>query len=134
MRRHRSLAVLAVLASCSGVTACGSDDELSTQVPKTSPDLTIPTGTTEARPDDAATTTATTTTATTPAPAPQQQAAPPAAASPPAAAPPPPPASGSPQTGGQAPQTQAPQSTTGGTQARGGEFDDFCAQNPGVDC
>lgn len=131
MRRQRPLALLAVLAACGGLSACGSDEELSTQVPATSPDLTIPTGTTEAPSDDAATTTQTTT-ATTAAPATEQPAAPPGAPTPPAAPPPPPPATGSPQTGGQAPQTG--QSTTGGTQAGGSEFDDFCAENPGVDC
>lgn len=132
MRRQRPLAVLAVLASCGGLSACGSDEELSTKVPKTSPDLTIPTGTTEARADDdtaTTDTTATTTTSTTAA-TPQGGAAPPAAVTPPAA-PPPPPATGSPQTGGQAPQTGG-QSTTGGAQTGGNEFESFCAENPGA--
>lgn len=129
MRRQRPLALLAVLASCGGVSACGSDEELSTQVPKTSPDLTIPTGTTEARPDDDATATSTTATATSTAPATQQVTPPAAPASPPAAPPPPPPAE-APQTGGQAPETG--DSTTGGAQAGGGEFESFCAENPGA--
>ena len=129
MRRQRPLALLAVLASCAGLSACGADEELSTKVPKTSPDLTIPTGTTPARPAD--TPADTTTTATTTTPDGGQQVTPPAVVTPPPATPPP--ATGSPQTGGQAPQTGG-QSTTGGAQAGGGEFDDFCAQNPGVAC
>jgi hypothetical protein len=121
MRRQRPLILLAVLALTGGLSACGSDDGLTQQVPKTSPDLTIPTGTTASRPAPAATTTATATT-TTPV-------APPAAAAPPAA-PPPAAAPGSATTGGQAPTTG--QSTTGGATAGGGEFENFCAQNPGA--
>lgn len=125
MRRQRPLTLLAVLAVTAGIGACGADDELSVEAPRTSPELTIPTGTTEA--PAAATTTATTdTTAATPT---TQAPAPPAAAAPPEPAPPAPPA-GSATTGGQAPATG--QSTTGGTQAGGGEFEDFCAQNPGA--
>jgi len=123
MRRQRPLTLLAVLTLVAGLGACGSDDELSNQIPKTSPDLTIPTGTTDAPADAAATTTSTTSTSTT------QSVAPPAAVTPPAATPPAPPA-GSATTGGQAPATG--QSTTGGAQAGGGEFEDFCAQNPGA--
>ena len=133
MRRQRPLAVLAVIASCGGLSACGSDEELSTKVPKTSPDLTIPTGTTEARAgDDTGTTdtTETTTTSTTAA-TPQGGAAPPAVTPPAAPPPPPPPATGSPQTGGQAPQTDD-QPDTGGAQAGGNEFESFCAENPGA--
>jgi len=124
MRRQRPLTLLAVLTLAAGLGACGSDDELSNQIPKTSPDLTIPTGTTDAPADAAATTTSTTSTSTT------QSAAPPAAVTPPAAAPPAAPPAGSATTGGQAPATG--QSTTGGAQAGGGEFEDFCAQNPGA--
>jgi hypothetical protein len=123
MRRQRPLILLAVLALSGGLSACGSDDELTQQVPKTSPDLTIPTGTTAGRPAEA-TTTATTATATS-----TTQVAPPAAAAPPAA-PPPAATPGSATTGGQAPTTG--QSTTGGTQAGGGEFENFCKQNPGA--
>jgi hypothetical protein len=126
MRRQRSLTLLAVLAIAAGLSSCGSDDELSTPVPKTSPDLTVPTGTTAARPADTTTPTTTTTTSTAPAVTPPA-AAPPPATPPPAAAP------GSATTGGQAPATGATgQSTTGGTLAGGGEFENFCAQNPGA--
>ena len=65
MRRQRSLALLAVVALCGGLSACGADEELSTKVPKTSPDLTIPTGTTPAREDVTETTQTTSTTDTT---------------------------------------------------------------------
>jgi hypothetical protein len=125
MRRQRPLTVLAVLALAAGVSACGSDDDLATPVPRTSPDLTIPTGTTAARPADTATPTTTNTTATSTT----QAVTPPAAAAPPAT-PPPAAAPGASTTGGQAPATG--QSTTGGTQAGGGEFENFCAQNPGA--
>ena len=123
MRRQRPLTLLAVLALTGGLSACGSDDELRQQVPKTSPDLTIPTGTTAGRPAETTTTTTTTSTTST------TQVAPPAAAAPPAT-PPPAAAPGSTTTGGQAPATG--QSTTGGAQAGGGEFENFCAQNPGA--
>jgi hypothetical protein len=131
MRRQRSLALFAVIALCGSLGACGSDDELSTQVPKTSPDLTIPTGTTQAPPADTSTTGTTSTTDTSTAPDATQQVSPPAAVTPPPVATPPPAATGSPQTGGQTPQTTG-QSTTGGAQAGGGEFENFCAQNPGA--
>jgi len=123
MSRQRPLTLLAVIALAAGLSSCGSDDGLATPVPKTSPDLTVPTGTTAARPADTTTPTTTSTTSTTPAVAPPPAAAPPATP-PPAAAP------GSATTGGQAPVTG--QSTTGGAQAGGGEFENFCAQNPGA--
>ena len=126
MRRQRSLALLAVVALCGGLSACGADEELSTKVPKTSPDLTIPTGTTPAREDVTETTQTTSTTDS-----PGGVVAPPAPVTPPPATPPAAPATGSPQTGGQAPDTGG-QSTTGGAQAGGGEFENFCAQNPGA--
>jgi hypothetical protein len=129
MRHQRPLTLLAVCALAGGLSACGSDDELSSPVPKTAPDLTIPTATTEARAGDEpapSTTTSTTTTGTTSATAPPAAATPPAAQPPAAAAPPAAP------TGGQAPPTG--QSTTGGAQANGGEFDEFCEQNPGARC
>jgi hypothetical protein len=124
----RCLALLTTLILALGLSACGSDDEPSTDIPRTSPDLTIPTATSEAPPAEPSSTT-TSTTSTSAAPA-----APPAAAAPPA-----PPAPVAPQgsatTGGQAPargQDQPGQSTTGGAQAGGGEFENFCAQNPGA--
>jgi hypothetical protein len=119
----RCLTLLTVLAVALGLAACGGDSELSTDIPRTSPDLTIPTATTEAPPEDTSTTgtTATTDTTTTPVtpPAAVTPQAPPAAAAP----------SGSPTTGGAAPTGQ---STTGGATTGGGEFENFCAQNPGA--
>ncbi|MGH2899458.1 MAG: hypothetical protein ACRDMZ_12340, partial [Solirubrobacteraceae bacterium] len=112
MRRQRPLILLAVLTLSGGLSACGADDELSTQIPRNAPDLTIPTATTEGR-ADATTPSTTTETSTTAGPAttPPAVAAPPA--TPPATATPP----ASSTTGGQAPTTG--QSTTGGTQAGG---------------
>ncbi len=125
MRRQRLLALLAAVALSAAVSACGSDEELSTQIPQTSPDLTIPTGTTPVRQDATATTatTTTTTTDTTTAPA-DAVVTPPAPVTPPAGA-------ASPQTGGETPQTGGA-TTTGGTQAGGTEFESFCAENPGA--
>ena len=46
--RPRSLAVLTAFAvAAAGLGGCGSDDEFSTAIPKTAPDLTIPTETTD---------------------------------------------------------------------------------------
>jgi hypothetical protein len=130
MRLQRPLTLIAVLALAAGLSSCGSDGDLATPIPKTSPDLTVPTGTTAARPADTTTPTTTTATSTTPAAVTPPPAAAPPATPPPAAAP------GSATTGGQAPATAAPgatgQSTTGGTQAGGGAFENFCAQNPGA--
>ena len=125
MRRQRLLALLAAVALSAAVSACGSDEELSTQIPQTSPDLTIPTGTTPVRQDATAThgddddhddrpTTALAAAVVTP-PAPV----------------PPPAGAASPQTGGETPQTGGA-TTTGGTQAGGTEFESFCAENPGA--
>jgi hypothetical protein len=125
----RRLALLTILVLAIGLGACGSGDEPSADIPRTSPDLTIPTAT-SAAPPAAPSSTTTSTTSTSAAPA-----APPPAAAPPAAAAPPPAPQGSSTTGGQAPtpgQGQGPQSTTGGAQAGGGDFKDFCAQNPGA--
>lgn len=122
MRRKSPLALLTAVALAGGMSACGSDEDLSTKIPRTSPDLTVPTGTTPASTATRTSTTATTTTTT-------QQTAPPAAAAAPPATPPPAAATGSPTTGGATPATG--QSTTGGA-ASNGEFDNFCAQNPGA--
>ena len=126
--RLRSLASLTAVTLAAALGGgCGGDDEFSTAVPKSTPDLTIPTATTDMPPAQQSTgTTATTTTST----ATGSSSAAPAPAQPPAAAPPAAPA-GAATTRGQAPQGQ---STTGGAQAGGGEFDNFCAQNPGVTC
>lgn len=125
--RPRPLALLTAFALAGGLGACGGDDEFSTATPKSTPDLTIPTATSDTPPAQRSSgTTATSTTSSTPA-----GSAPPPAAAQPSAVPPPAAADGSATTGGQAPQSQ---STTGGAQAGGGEFNDFCAQNPGVAC
>ena len=119
----RLLTLLTVLVLAFGLGACGADDEPGADIPRTSPDLTIPTTTTEEAPADATTTGTTSTTDTTTTPV-----TPPAAATPQAPAAPPAPA-GSSTTGGAAPTGQ---STTGGATAGGGEFENFCAQNPGA--
>ena len=54
--RPRCVALLAVVALAGGLSACGADDELSTDIPRTSPDLTIPTATTEVTPSQSSTT------------------------------------------------------------------------------
>jgi hypothetical protein len=117
----RCLTLLSILTLALGLAACGADNSLSTDIPRTSPDLTIPTATTAEPPVDTTTNPATSTTDTTTsatAPGAVTPQAPPAPAAP----------TGSATTGGQAP---AAQSTTGGA-TTGGEFENFCAQNPGA--
>jgi len=119
----RCVALLAALAV--GVSGCGADDEFSSDIPRTSPDLTIPTATTEL-PADTTTATSTTTTSTV-----SQGAAPPPVAQPPAAvAPQAPPAAST--TGGAGAGTGAGQSTTGGASPNDPDFQDFCRDNPGA--
>ena len=125
--RSRRAALLAALALAGGLGACGADDEFSTDIPRTSPDLTIPTATTEI--DSADTTTDTTSTTDTTTGAPPAAVTPPAVA-PPAAATPPAPAPPAPTTGGATPPS-GPQSTTGGARADP-EFQNFCRDNPGA--
>ena len=121
------LALLALLAVIPGVAACGGDDEISDAVPRTTPELTIPTATTEApAPDDGGGSTTTSTTSTSTTPATGAGGAAPAAPAQPA------PAQPAPATGGQAPTDQGQGDDTGGAAAGGGEFEDFCAQNPGA--
>ncbi|MDX6678606.1 MAG: hypothetical protein QOE31_2658 [Solirubrobacteraceae bacterium] len=124
----RCAALLAALALAGGLGACGSDDELSTDIPRTSPDLTIPASTTEI-PDDTSTTSTSSTTTTSTVPD-SGVAPPPAVTPPPVAATPvtPPPSS---TTGGAAPPTGG-QSTTGGAQPGNSEFENFCRDNPGA--
>ncbi len=126
--RPRCLALLATIALAGGLSGCGSDDELSSDIPRTSPDLTIPSATTEITPDPGASTTSTITTSTTPG-----ATAPPAGGvtPPPVVAPPvaPPPAS---TTGGASPQTGGGTPTTGGAGASDPDFQNFCRDNPGA--
>jgi len=128
--RPRRVALLAVLALAGGLSACGADDELSTDIPRTSPDLTIPTATTEITPSQTATT-GTSTTTDTSTTAQSGGVAPPVAAQPPAAVAPqaaPPPAVST--TGGAGAPTN--QSTTGGANAGDSDFQNFCRDNPGA--
>lgn len=125
MRRH-AVALITVVALSAGLGACGSDDEVSGEIPRTTPDLTIPTATSDAPATETTTTPSTTTTTPT---TPGAGAAPPAASGGQSPATPPAAPQGSPKTGGATPQGQ---STTGGAQAGGGEFENFCSQNPGA--
>jgi hypothetical protein len=131
--RPRCTALLAALALAGGgLSACGADDELSTDIPRTSPDLTIPTATTEITPSQSSTTDTTSTTDTSTTPASGGGATPPAAAQPPAAVAPqaaPPPAVST--TGGAGAPTGG-QATTGGANAGDSEFQNFCRDNPGA--
>jgi hypothetical protein len=124
---RRCAALLAAVALAGGLGACGADDELSTDIPRTSPDLTIPDATTEIPADTTGTTSTTVTTATVP----DAGTTPPAAVAPPPVVAPPvaPPASST--TGGAAPATGG-QATTGGAQPGDGEFETFCRDNPGA--
>jgi hypothetical protein len=122
----RRAALLAALALAAGLGACGADDELSSDIPRTSPDLTIPTATTELPPEDTATSTSTTATSTIP----QGAVAPPPVAQPPAAVTPPPPPAVS--TTGGAGAGGGGQSTTGGATPSDPDFQNFCRDNPGA--
>jgi hypothetical protein len=127
--RPGCVALLVVLTLGGGLGGCGADDELSTDIPRTSPDLTIPTETNDVAPVETTTATTSTSTSTTAAP---PAAAAPAATPPPVAAQPqaPPPASttGGAGTGG----TGGGSSTTGGAAPGDPAFDDFCRDNPGA--
>ena len=122
--RSRALALLAILSLAAGLSACGSDDEPSSDIPRTSPDLTIPTATTQLPADD--TTTNATTTATNTSTL--QQATPPAVVAPPPVVAPPvaPPAS---TTGGAAAAPTGGQRTTGGATPGDADFQNFCREN-----
>jgi hypothetical protein len=123
----RCVALLAAVALAGGLSACGADEELSSDIPRTSPDLTIPTATTELPPADTATTTPTTADSTTP----QAGVAPPPVVQPPAAVTPPPPPAAS-TTGGAGAGTGAGTPTTGGATPSDPDFQNFCRDNPGA--
>jgi hypothetical protein len=125
----RAAALLAALALAGGLSACGGDDEVSSDIPRTSPDLTIPTATTDV-PDSETSTSATTATSTSTVPA-TGGATPPAVAQPPAAVQPQAPPPGS-TTGGAGTGTPAGQSTTGGATPSDPDFQNFCRDNPGA--
>lgn len=127
--RTRRATLLAVLALGGGLSACGADDSLSTDIPRTSPDLTIPSETTDLPPAGTTTTSTTSTSTSTSSTLPP----PPAAAEPPAAAAPPPAQAPAPAPGGGA----GAGTTTGGSQPSapstgGADFQNFCRDNPGA--
>ena len=123
----RCAALLAAIALAGGLSACGADEELSSDIPRTSPDLTIPTATTEL---PTAETTATTSTTATSTIAQGGTAAPPAVVPPPAAVAPPPPPAVSTTGGAGAGAPAAP--TTGGATPSDPDFQNFCRDNPGA--
>jgi hypothetical protein len=125
--------LLAVLALAGGLSACGSDDSLSTDIPRTSPDLTIPSETTDLPPaGPTSTSTSTTSTSTTTSSTLPPATTPPAAAEPPAAAAPPPAQAPATTTGGAG--STGAGTTTGGSQPStgGADFQNFCRDNPGA--
>ncbi len=122
--RSRGLALLAILSLAGGLAACGSDDEPSSDIPRTSPDLTIPTATTQLPADDTTTNATATSTSTSTV----QQATPPAVVAPPPVVAPPvaPPAS---TTGGATAAPTGGQRTTGGATPGDADFQNFCREN-----
>jgi hypothetical protein len=124
----RRAALLAAIALAGGLSACGADDGLSSDIPRTSPDLTIPTATTELPPAD---TTPSTTTATSTTP-PQAGVAPPPVVQPPAVVTPPPPPAASTTGGAGAGTGGTGQSTTGGATPSDPDFQNFCRDTPGA--
>jgi hypothetical protein len=123
----RCAALLAAVVLAGGLGACGADDELSSDIPRTSPDLTIPTATTELPPEDTTASTVDTTTSTLP-----DAAAPPAVAEPPAAVQPAPPPAASTTGGAGAGDGTNNQATTGGASPNDPDFQNFCRDNPGA--
>lgn len=121
--------LLTAVALAGAIGGCGADDELSTDIPRTSPDLTIPTATTEIEPSQSTTDTTSTTSTTGATPSSPPAAATPPAPTPPAPVTPPAPAPPASTTGGAAPPSGQP--TTGGAQADP-EFQNFCRDNPGA--
>jgi hypothetical protein len=110
---RRSLAMASVLALGLWVGACGADQSVSDVIPRTTPELTVPSDTTAlgvSVPTTSTTSTTSTTTSTSAAPATTTPA----------------PATTTPQGTGGTPSGGT--GTTGGT----GGFQDFCQQNPGA--
>jgi hypothetical protein len=108
--------MLAVLALGLGVGACGADQSVSDVVPKTTPELTVPSDTTAlgvSVPTTTTSTTSTTTTSTTPAAVTTT-----------------PPATTTPSGTGGTPSGGTGTTGTGGTSGQG--FQTFCQENPGA--
>ena len=121
------LALLAVLSLAGGLSACGADDEPSSDIPRTSPDLTIPTATTRLPPD---TTTTPRRRRRTPRRCSRRRRRPPSAP-PPVVAPPVAPAGVDDRRRRRRPRTGG-QPTTGGAQPGDADFQNFCRENPGA--
>lgn len=119
MRRNVT-AVLSVVALALGATACGDDDDVADVVPRSTPEMTVPSETTALGAPRTTETTTTPTTETSTAPSPSV----PAAGAPAATTPSP----GT--TGGTPPQGTGGSPDTGGTSGQG--FESFCADNPGA--
>jgi hypothetical protein len=128
MSYRRAALVLACAALSGGALgACGGGNSYIDSVPKSTPDLTVPSNGAGLPPAQTTSTTATTDTTTTPAtstgtstlaPTTTQSTSTPA------------PASGGTPSGGATTPTQTSTSNSGGTPAGG--FSDFCKQNPGA--
>lgn len=133
----RCTIVAAMAVATIGLGACGADDSVGDRVPKTTPDLTVPTGGESlagGTGSNAAGTTTTDSTTSTPAAGAQSD---PAAGSGGAATPAPAPAAPQPEaqgqgTGGAAPQQEQPAQTPKPGATGGASLDQFCADNPGA--
>jgi hypothetical protein len=126
MSSRRAALVLAFAALSGGALgACGGSDTLVDSVPKSTPDLTVPSNGAGLPPTQSTSTTGTTSTTTTPTTTSGATAAPTTTQSTST------PATGGTPSGGTATPTQTtPSNNSGGTPAGG--FSDFCKQNPGA--
>jgi hypothetical protein len=128
MSSRRAALVLACAALSGGALgACGGSDAFVDSVPKSTPDLTVPSNGAGLPPAQTTSTTGTTATTDTTATTTTGAAAP---ASPTTQAAPVTPSGGTPSGGTTTPAQTTPSNNSGGTPAGG--FSDFCKQNPGA--
>jgi hypothetical protein len=129
MSSRRAALVLASVALSGGVLgACGGGNDYIDSVPKSTPDLTVPSNGTGLPPAQTSSTTSTTGTATTPTTSTGTSTLPTGGATPTTSSPSQ--STGGTPSGGATTPTQTSTSNSGGTPAGG--FSDFCKQNPGA--
>ena len=122
--RRAALVLIFALLSGGAIGACGGGGALEDSVPKSTPDLTVPQGSSAVAPAQTTSTTSTTSTTTTPTTTSSTGGVTPSTQSTTT-----PSTSGGTPAGGTSTPTTTP-SNSGGTPADG--FSDFCKQNPGA--
>jgi hypothetical protein len=130
MSSRRAALVFACAALSGGVlSACGGDNSYIDSVPKSTPDLTVPSNGAGLPPAQTTSTTATTSTSTTPTTT-SGTVTPSGGTATPTTSTPSQSTGGTPSGGATTPTTSTPSQSTGGTPSGG--FSDFCQQNPGA--